>query len=161
MTARRDGSRPRGTCAICGQREEHLSFHKVGEHLVIAACPTCVSTAERRLAVAESMAPARAAAAAARMADTEETDMPKPTAKRSSSGRRSPGALREQVLEFLQRRGQKAEGYSPATISKALDASSGAIGNALEKMTDEGITRRVSDKPKRYAVVAKSDRRAS
>lgn len=93
--------------------------------------------------------------------ETEEPTMPKPTPKSASSGRRSPGALREQVLAFLQRRGQKADGYSPAAIGKALDASSGAVGNALEKMTTEGVVRRVSDKPKRYAVIAKAERRAS
>lgn len=48
MTARRDGSVPNGSCALCGQRDV-VTFHTISPSLVISACGHCVAKAEANL----------------------------------------------------------------------------------------------------------------
>lgn len=58
------------------------------------------------------------------------------------------GELRGQVEDHLQE--HPGTEFSPVEIGNKLGRSSGAVSNALEKLTDEGIAVRTSDKPKRY-----------
>lgn len=101
----------------------------------------------------------------AREPKKENTDMPKPTTtkpERASSGsRRKPGSIGDEIVAFLQRRARAAEGFSPTAIGAEIGASSGATANALDKLEAAGRVRKVSAKPKRYAIVAKSERKAS
>ncbi|MFD3430749.1 hypothetical protein [Nocardia fluminea] len=60
------------------------------------------------------------------------------------------GALRGQVEDFL--RDHPEEEYSPHQIGKALDRSSGAVHNALVKLTKDGTARQTSTAPKKFAL---------
>lgn len=68
---------------------------------------------------------------------------------KSSNGRLKSGELRDLVFDHL--RDHAGEVFTPFAVGEALDRSSGAVANALEKLTGEGDVARVSDKPKRYA----------
>ncbi len=59
------------------------------------------------------------------------------------------GELRTLVLEHL----QKAPGqdHGPTQVVKALGRSSGAVGNALARLTEDGTVTQTSDKPRRFA----------
>ena len=71
-------------------------------------------------------------------------------AQQESSVRLAPGALRGQVEDFLR---DHPEGeFSPHEIGKALARSSGAVHNALAKLTTVGTARRTSDRPKKFAL---------
>ena len=63
--------------------------------------------------------------------------------------RLAPGALRGMVEDYL--RDNSGE-FSPNAIGKALDRSSGAVHNALEKLVTSGYAARTSDKPKKYSL---------
>lgn len=71
--------------------------------------------------------------------------------QREKSERLAPGALRGMVEDYL--RDNSGE-FSPNTIGKALNRSSGAVHNALEKLTESGTTVRISDKPRTYSLAA-------
>ncbi|WP_208883959.1 hypothetical protein [Streptomyces armeniacus] len=75
---------------------------------------------------------------------------PTPVAK---PGRLQPGALREMVVAHLQANPDTA--YTATGISRIIDRSSGAIANALVKLTAQGTTRQVSDAPRRYQYTAR------
>ncbi|AXK36792.1 hypothetical protein DVA86_33805 [Streptomyces armeniacus] len=45
--------------------------------------------------------------------------------------------------------------YTATGISRIIDRSSGAIANALVKLTAQGTTRQVSDAPRRYQYTAR------
>jgi hypothetical protein len=64
--------------------------------------------------------------------------------------RLSKGALRGLVEDYL--RAHPGEAFSPNAIGKALDRSSGAVNNALEKLVTDGYAVRTQDKPKRFAI---------
>ncbi len=42
--------------------------------------------------------------------------------------------------------------HGPGQIAKALQRSSGAVGNCLERLTNDKRVKRVVDKPRRYAI---------
>ncbi|WP_157367709.1 HTH domain-containing protein [Alloactinosynnema sp. L-07] len=63
----------------------------------------------------------------------------------------APGALRGMVEDYL--RDNSGE-FSPNAIGKALNRSSGAVHNALEKLVESGYAVRTSDKPKKYSLAA-------
>lgn len=65
--------------------------------------------------------------------------------------RLAPGALRGMVEDYL--RDHSGE-FSPNAIGKALNRSSGAVHNALEKLVESGYAVRTSDKPKKYSLAA-------
>ncbi|MFI7676443.1 MarR family transcriptional regulator [Actinophytocola sp. NPDC049390] len=69
------------------------------------------------------------------------------------SQRLAPGALRGMVEDYL--RDNSGE-FSPNAIGKALNRSSGAVHNALEKLVESGYAVRTSDKPKKYSLAATS-----
>ena len=75
-------------------------------------------------------------------------DVPAP----AGAGRLGRGALSGLVLDYLTSHG--GDGIGPSAIAKALDRSSGAVGNACERLTEAGKVRRTSDAPRRYAVVS-------
>lgn len=78
-------------------------------------------------------------------------DGPDPAAaQEESSVRLAPGALRGQVEDFL--RDHPEDEFSPHEIGKALARSSGAVHNALTKLTTLGTARRTSDRPKKFAL---------
>ncbi|WP_280340913.1 hypothetical protein [Nocardia abscessus] len=82
-------------------------------------------------------------------------DTPAPTpdaaaAQPESTERLAPGALRGQVEDFL--RDHPGEEYTPHQIGKALDRSSGAVHNALVKLTTGGTARQTCAAPKKFAL---------
>lgn len=80
--------------------------------------------------------------------DNQPTD-DQPEKKSEKSQRLAPGALRGMVEDYL--RDNPGE-FSPNAIGKALDRSSGAVHNALEKLVESGYAVRTSDKPKKYSL---------
>ncbi|MEV6712708.1 MarR family transcriptional regulator [Lentzea sp. NPDC051208] len=83
--------------------------------------------------------------------DDQPTD-DQPTDDRAGKPQRlAPGALRGMVEDYL--RDNSGE-FSPNAIGKALDRSSGAVHNALEKLVESGYAVRTSDKPKKYSLAA-------
>ncbi|MFF0493357.1 hypothetical protein A5780_37815 [Nocardia sp. 852002-20019_SCH5090214] len=69
------------------------------------------------------------------------------------------GGLRGMVEDFM--RDNPGKSVSPTAVKNALDEihaprtlSSGAINNALEKLTADGVTVRTCDAPKRWALAA-------
>ncbi|PSL51376.1 winged helix DNA-binding protein [Saccharothrix carnea] len=82
--------------------------------------------------------------------DDQSTD-DQPRMHSEKSQRLAPGALRGMVEDYL--RDNSGE-FSPNAIGKALDRSSGAVHNALEKLVESGYVVRTSDKPKKYSLAA-------
>jgi biotin operon repressor len=69
----------------------------------------------------------------------------------SSRDRLGKGALGALVLAHL--RAHKGEDHGPVAVAKALGGkSSGAVGNALQRLCDSGDAVLVSDSPRRYRV---------
>lgn len=66
----------------------------------------------------------------------------------SASRRLPPGGLHGMVEDFL-RANPDAE-FGPGAIAKALVRSSGAVSNALDKMTATGLVVQTCPKPKRF-----------
>ena len=75
------------------------------------------------------------------------TDSAASTAKVPRLGK---GALRGMVEDYL--RTHPGEEFSPNAIGKALERSSGAVNNALEKLVTDGYAVQTKDKPKRFAI---------
>jgi hypothetical protein len=77
-----------------------------------------------------------------------------PPAKPRAGGggeRLRPGQLDGLVLAYL--REHAAEGpLSPTAVGKALERSSGAVGNCLARLAEAGRAREVSERPRRYAI---------
>ncbi|GGU39653.1 hypothetical protein [Lentzea flava] len=66
----------------------------------------------------------------------------------SVSRRLPPGGLHGMVEDFL--RAHPGEEFGPGAIAKALDRSSGAVSNALDKMTASRLVVQTCPKPKRF-----------
>ncbi|WP_267244537.1 helix-turn-helix domain-containing protein [Streptomyces sp. PR69] len=62
--------------------------------------------------------------------------------------RLAPGALRQMVIDHLKT--HPGEAFTATRISRVIEKSSGAIANALVKLTQQGITEKVSDYPRTY-----------
>ncbi len=73
-------------------------------------------------------------------------------AQQETSPRLAPGALRGQVEHFL--RDHPTGEFSPHEIGKALARSSGAVHNALTKLSTLGTARRTSDRPKKFTLAS-------
>ncbi|NQE91709.1 hypothetical protein [Nocardia terpenica] len=77
-------------------------------------------------------------------------------AQRTKPEKLPSGGLRGMVEDFL--RDNPGQDFSPTALKHRLDdihqrdLSSGAINNALEKLTTLGIARRTSDAPKKWAL---------
>ncbi len=87
-----------------------------------------------------------------RRAPADTTPAPAVNAK-SGTARLMPGGLRDQVLAYLADR--PGEELSPNQVAKALDRSSGAVGNALETLAERGEVRKASQAPRRFMVPAR------
>lgn len=81
--------------------------------------------------------------------------LPTPAAAPAPGGsaRLRNGELRRQVAAYLS--DHAADAFTPGHIARALGGrSSGAVGNALETLTDQGHAHRATDKPRRYTATA-------
>jgi hypothetical protein len=63
------------------------------------------------------------------------------------------GGLEPLVLKYLNENADSGP-HGPTTVGKALDRSSGAIGNCLVRLTAAKKVRQVSEKPRRYSLAA-------
>lgn len=81
---------------------------------------------------------------------TDEAPNVADSAATTKAPRLGKGALRGMVEDHL--RTHAGEEFSPNAIGKALDRSSGAVNNALEKLVTDGYAVRTQDKPKRFAI---------
>ena len=66
------------------------------------------------------------------------------------SPRLAPGALHGMVEDYL--RDHPDEEFGPTKIGHELGRSTGAVGNALERLVTSGYAARTKDRPKRYAL---------
>jgi hypothetical protein len=73
-------------------------------------------------------------------------------AQPESPERLAPGALRGQVEDFL--RDHPDTEFSPHQIGKAITRSSGAVHNALVKLTETGVATQTSAAPKKFRFAA-------
>ncbi|WP_280335886.1 hypothetical protein [Nocardia wallacei] len=116
-------------------------------------------TATGRRKKTGTTAPATPPATPAKGSDTAD-DASSPAANGAGALEKLPsGALRGMVEEHL--RANPGESFSPTALKRALEEvhaprqlSSGAINNALEKLTSDGIAARTSDAPKKWALAA-------
>jgi hypothetical protein len=70
----------------------------------------------------------------------------------SSHERLKPGQLEGLILTYMQE--HPDEPLGPGDVAKALQRSSGAVGNGLTRLTRAKKVRQVNDKPRRYQVAA-------
>jgi hypothetical protein len=82
---------------------------------------------------------------------TPRTVAKKTTGKSQLSGKLLPGQLQSLVLDHVQR--HPDQDWSPGQVGKALDRSTGAVGNALETFVSRGLLTRTSASPRRYQVI--------
>lgn len=69
----------------------------------------------------------------------------------SDADRLKPGQLEPLVLDYLKTNADSGP-HGPTAIAKALDRSSGAVGNCLVRLAKANKARKVSDKPRRYSI---------
>lgn len=69
------------------------------------------------------------------------------------------GALRGMVEDYLAE--HPGEQFSPSAIGKALNRSSGAVNNALEKLVANGYALQTQDRPKRFRINANTSESAA
>lgn len=67
--------------------------------------------------------------------------------------RLKPGQLDGLVLAYLKKNADSGP-HGPTTVAKALERSSGAVGNCLVRLTKDKKVRQDSDKPRRYSLAA-------
>jgi hypothetical protein len=77
----------------------------------------------------------------------------KPPAPAADAERLHPGQLEPLVLAYLKENADSGP-HGPSTVAKALERSSGAVGNCLTRLTDAKKVRQDSDKPRRYSLAA-------
>jgi nitric oxide reductase NorQ protein len=82
---------------------------------------------------------------------TPRTAAKKTTRTHQPSGKLLPGQLQTLVLDHVQR--HPDQDWSPGQVAKALDRSTGAVGNALETFVNRGLLTRTSTSPRRYQAV--------
>ena len=73
----------------------------------------------------------------------------------SKQPRLAPGGLRGLVEDYLHE--HRGDSFSPNQIGKALNRSSGAVNNALEKLVADGYAVKAQDKPKRFAATSEEN----
>ena len=57
------------------------------------------------------------------------------------------------MLAYLKKNADSGP-HGPGAVAKALDRSSGAVGNCLVRLTDDKKVGQVSGKPRRYTIAA-------
>lgn len=76
---------------------------------------------------------------------------PTASASEPEGGKLKPGGLDPLVLGFLE--ANKDSGpHGPTQVAKALQRSSGAVGNCLERLTKDKKVKLVTEKPRRYSI---------
>ena len=73
--------------------------------------------------------------------------------KAKADRRLKAGGLEPLVLEYLKKNADSAP-HGPTAVAKALDRSSGAVGNCLTRLTAAEKVRQTSEKPRRYSLAA-------
>lgn len=68
-----------------------------------------------------------------------------------AADRLRPGQLEPLVLAYLNENADSFP-HGPTQIAKALQRSSGAVGNCLVRLTDEKKVKLVTEKPRRYSI---------
>ncbi|MQY23018.1 hypothetical protein [Nocardia macrotermitis] len=97
---------------------------------------------------------ATARPAPARVTSTRATA---PAANHSPADKLPPGGLRGMVEDAL--RDNPGRTFTSTALKRVMDAehqrniSSGAISNALDKLTEQGVARRISDAPRTWALI--------
>ena len=76
---------------------------------------------------------------------------PRPAAGKPD--RLKAGGLEPLVLAYLKDNANSGP-HAPTTVAKALERSSGAVGNCLARLTAAKKVKQVSDKPRRYRLAA-------
>jgi hypothetical protein len=74
-------------------------------------------------------------------------------AARGKPDRLTAGGLEPLVLDYLKKNDGSGP-HGPGAVAKALERSSGAVGNCLVRLTAAKKVREVSDKPRRYSLAA-------
>jgi hypothetical protein len=77
----------------------------------------------------------------------------KPSALAVDAERLRPGQLEPLVLAYLKENADSGP-HGPSTVAKALERSSGAVGNCLVRLAEAKKVRQESDKPRRYSLAA-------
>ncbi len=78
----------------------------------------------------------------------------KPGAANGDADRRlKAGGLEPLVLDYLKKNADSGP-HGPGVVAKALDRSSGAVGNCLNRLVTSKQVRQASDKPRRYSLAA-------
>jgi hypothetical protein len=79
----------------------------------------------------------------------------KPATGASADGDRrlKAGGLEPLVLDYLKKNADSGP-HGPTAVAKALERSSGAVGNCLVRLTDAKKVEQVSEKPRRYSLAA-------
>ncbi len=77
----------------------------------------------------------------------------KPSAPAADAERLRPGQLEPLVLAYLEENAESGP-HGPTTVAKALERSSGAVGNCLVRLARAKQVRQDSDKPRRYSLAA-------
>ncbi len=73
------------------------------------------------------------------------------SASAPDGGKLKPGGLDPLVLGFLE--ANKDDGpHGPTQVAKALERSSGAVGNCLERLAKDKKVKLVTEKPRRYSI---------
>ena len=68
----------------------------------------------------------------------------------ASAPRLQKGELSTLVLDYL--KAHRGDAIGPSALGKALGRSSGAVGNACQRMESLGVLRLVSESPRRYQI---------
>ncbi len=76
---------------------------------------------------------------------------PTASASQPEGAKLKPNELNPLVLSYLKDNAEEGP-HSPTEIAKALQRSSGAVGNCLERLTKDKKVKRVVDKPRRYVI---------
>jgi len=172
-------------CPQCGSELAVgiLEAYAAQEHPAGTTCPECPRngarksgnapskppTAARDAAKDKSARPSRTLARAASVKGarhTQRDEAPKSADRKKKSAASQaapapksqnlrPGELERLVLDYVSR---QPGPFSPTQLAKALNRSSGAVANALDKHAKVGTqVRETSHKPKRYAAVAAAE----
>jgi len=78
-------------------------------------------------------------------------DEPTACASEVEGSKLKPGGLDPLVLAFLEENKDSGP-HGPSQIAKALQRSSGAVGNCLERLTKDKKVKLVTEKPRRYSI---------
>ena len=68
-----------------------------------------------------------------------------------ADGQLKPGGLDPLVLGYLEDNADSGP-HGPTQVAKALQRSSGAVGNCLARLTEEKKAKLVTEKPRRYSI---------